>query len=257
MATTSMVEAALAYAERGWPVFPCAARGKVPLTAHGLQDATTRDRQIQAWWERCPTANVALRTGQAAKTPFIVVDVDGDDGYESLRALERAYGELPRTASVKTPRGGEHYYLQHPGGHVPNSAGQVGKGIDIRGDGGYVLAPPSVGPNGNAYEPDERTSVAPAPSWLCRALSALRPRRARRPAETWVRMIRDGLTEGARNEHLTKLVGHFLAHGIEMPVVRAVAHIVNERNRPPLEDREVDRIVESIWGREMRKRGWT
>lgn len=244
--------AALRIASYGWPVLPCQPHAKVPLTMHGLHDATTDPDVVVRWWRRCPRANVGLRTG--ACSGIIVIDTDGEEGYESLRELERSYSPLPRTASVKTPRGGEHYYLRHPGGHVANSAALLGAGIDVRGDGGYVLAPPSIGANGNVYEVDERAPVAPAPAWLCRLLDSLRPRRAPTPTRTWVKMIRHGLTDGERNDNLTRLVGHLLARDVDARVVRELALLVNTRGRPPLPDREVDRIVDSIAGREERRR---
>jgi hypothetical protein len=148
---TAVFDAAFTYAERRrWPCFPCAPRGKTPLTKHGLLDATLEREQLASWARQYPDANVAVRTGR--DSGIVVLDVDGDDGYESLRALERAHEPLPRTASVKTPRGGSHYWFAYRG-EIPNSAGRLGRGIDVRGEGGYVLAPPSVGANGNRFEP--------------------------------------------------------------------------------------------------------
>ena len=130
------------YAGRGWCVFPCVAGAKVPATTHGLHDATTDRDVIRQWWERWPRANVAIRTG--AVSGLVVLDVDGPEGFASLKALEARHGALPRTYTVSTPRGGLHFYFAHPGGTIPNSAGKIAPGIDLRGDGGYVVAPPSV-----------------------------------------------------------------------------------------------------------------
>ena len=253
---SELAQAAIAYAQRGWPVFPCQPRAKVPLTTHGLHDATTDPEKVAAWWKRCPDANIAMPTGRQTGPGIVVVDVDGDDGYASLRELEREHGELPRTASVKTPRGGEHYYLCHPGAHVPNSAGALGAGIDVRGDGGYVLAPPSVGANGHAYEPDEQAPIQPPPGWLARRLASINAARrvVREPAETWIRMVRDGLTSGERNMGLTRFVGHLMARGVDVRLVWEIAALVNERARPPLPADDVERIVMSIAGRELRRR---
>ncbi len=124
--------AALEYAKRGFGVIPC--NGKVPLTEHGVTDATTDPDRIEAWWQRWPDANVAISTGNGSS--IVVLDVDGDDGSESLRKLERRHGELPRTASIKTPSGGSHFYFRHPGGEIRNSVGGLGDGLDVRGDGG-------------------------------------------------------------------------------------------------------------------------
>jgi hypothetical protein len=105
----SVLDAALRFAADGRPVFPCA--GKRPYTEHGLLDATTDPDVIRGWWERWPDANVAVRTGQVSG--LLIVDVDDHD---ALHALARNHGELPRTASVTTPRGGQHYWFRHPGG---------------------------------------------------------------------------------------------------------------------------------------------
>lgn len=246
------LEAALRYAGRGWPVFPCRARRKVPLTAHGLKDATTDADEIRSWWRQWPDANVAVRTGSVSG--LVVIDVDGDDGVASLRALEREHCTLPRTASVVTPRGGQHFYLAHPGVPVSNSAGRLGAGLDVRGEGGYVVAPPSIGPTGRRYEPDERAPLAPAPWWLVEHLSGPESGHARTPANEWISIVRDGLPEGQRNAGLARLVGHLLRRYVDPYLVAELAHLVNRRNRPALDADEVDRIVKSIARRELQRR---
>src|SRR5262249_49706537 len=153
---------------------------------------------LAQWVREYPEANVGVRTGR--ESGVVVLDVDGDDGYESLRALERQHGNLPRTASVKTPRGGGHFYFAHPGGEIPNSAGRLGVGLAVRGAGGYVIAPPSIGSNGARYEPDEPAAVVMLPAWL-RDQLAKRPASAtqRMPVETWLTMVRWGIDKGGRN----------------------------------------------------------
>src|SRR5687768_7473984 len=138
---SALLDSALRYARHGLHVFPC--RGKAPLTPNGLHAATCHTAQIRAWFGgRRPDPNVAIRTG--AVSDLVALDIDGDDGWESLRRLEARYDVVPRTASVKTPRGGSHYWFRHPGGTVANSASTLGPCLDIRGDGGYVVAPPSI-----------------------------------------------------------------------------------------------------------------
>jgi Bifunctional DNA primase/polymerase, N-terminal/Primase C terminal 1 (PriCT-1) len=249
---SALGEAALRYASRGWHVFPCRPGGKEPVTRRGLHDATRESRVIESWWNATPDANVAVRTGRASQ--IVVLDVDGDDGMDTLRGLESQHGPLPRTASVVTPRGGAHYYFAHPGHEIPNSAGRLGPALDVRGDGGYVVAPPSTGPNGRRYEPDERARLAPMPPWLTGLLAPPDERRKPEPAGTWVRIVRDGLTEGERNQGIARLVGHLLARGIDALLVTELALLVNARSRPPLPAVEVDRIVDSIAGRELRRR---
>lgn len=136
-----MLNEALEYASRGWAVFPC--RGKVPLTANGFKDATTSPEQIGAWWRQYPDANIAVATGKISG--IVVVDIDikkGVAGDESLFALEQKYGKLPDTPTSITPSGGRHYFFKYVN-PVPCKVG-IAPGIDIRGDGGYVILPPSV-----------------------------------------------------------------------------------------------------------------
>ena len=155
--------AALAYARRGVPVFPCEARGKRPLTASGFRDAATDPGRIEAWWRRWPGANVGVPTGP--RSGLLVLDVDPrEGGDESLEALERRRGAAPRTTRARTGGGGSHLYFRYPAGPaVANSAGFLGSGLDVRGEGGYVVAPPSrtTGP----YEWIDRSSPAEA-GWL-------------------------------------------------------------------------------------------
>jgi bifunctional DNA primase/polymerase-like protein/primase-like protein len=252
---TEMLNAALRYAAHGWPVFPCESRGKRPTTRNGLTDATTNREQIERWWPTDGSANVAVRTGKPSQ--LVVLDVDGDVGKDSLHELEREHGDLPDTASVITPRGGQHIYFTHPGHEIRNSAGQLGFGLDIRGDGGYVLAPPSMGANGRRYESDARCRLAACPPWLLELIDGS-ARGDNRPVATqasvWVNIVREGLPEGERNHGLTRLVGHLLARDVDARLVRELAHLVARRFTPPLPQLEVDQVVESIAGAELRKR---
>ena len=139
---STLLKAAIAYAARGWHVLPLRAASKLPATTHGLHDATTDAEVITGWWKRWPNANIGVRTG--AVSGLVVLDVDPPHGFESLAELEAAHGALPPGPRVTTPRGGLHLYFAHPGGVVPNSAGKLGPGLDVRGDGGYVVTVPSV-----------------------------------------------------------------------------------------------------------------
>lgn len=153
-----MVQAAIEYARRGWHVFPChivkdnkctcgeecSSPGKHPRTKNGLKDATTNEKQIQAWWKRWPDANIAIATG--VKSGVFIVDIDGQTGFDSLEKLVKQHGELPLTLMVLTGKG-VHYYFQYPTeGELGNSAGKLGECIDTRGTGGYVIVPPSIHP---------------------------------------------------------------------------------------------------------------
>lgn len=245
-------EAALRYAARGWHVFPCAPLGKTPVTARGNLEATTDRALIDLWWQRRPNANIGVRTGGCSG--IVVLDIDGDEGHDSLRDLERTYRPLPRTATVATPGGGQHIYFRHPGGIVRNSASTLAPRVDVRGDGGYVIAPPSKGPSGREYTPDEQAPITAMPDWLL-ALIRARSRPVAAPVDPseWVQIARYGLKEGGRNHGLARYAGHLLAHGLDQRLVLEFVMAANARCRPPLPTHEVQQLVASIHGREMRK----
>src|SRR5260370_28571461 len=183
-AQSRMLEAALEYAERGVPVFPvwsaaggqcrcgmrnCENPGKHPITKNGFLDASADTDQIRAWWTEYPDANIAAPTGEQG----IVLDEDPREGGDNtLWLLEQEHGALPRTPIVHTGGGGRHLRFQRPAGViVRNSAGRVGDGLDVRGEGGYVLLPPSAHVSGRSYvdavaSPWFHTPPAPIPPCL-------------------------------------------------------------------------------------------
>lgn len=138
----SLEQAALAYAAAGVAVFPCQPEGKAPLTQRGFHDASRDARQVGVWWRRWPGANVGLPTGAASGVD--VVDIDVHDGGSGFAGFERAR-QVDLVASwtwlVRTPSGGVHAYYPHGTGQ--RSWALAGAHIDFRGDGGYVVAPPS------------------------------------------------------------------------------------------------------------------
>jgi len=176
----NLLDAALSYAARGWPVFPvhtptegkcscdrhnCDRSGKHPRTAHGLKDASTDPEQIRAWWTTWPTANIGLRTGNG------LVVVDCDPGRSDTEGFERA---LPDTLTVHTGGGGRHYFFR---GKAPCSQNRLAPGVDVRGEGGYVVAAPSLHASGRSYSWDVGSSeeLAELPAELAEAA-------ARKPA---------------------------------------------------------------------------
>lgn len=137
-------QAAVALADAGIPVFPCAPAGKRPLIFQGggFKDATTELRQVEAWWRRAPAANIGIPTGQASGLVVVDVDVHGTNGYDALHRADRAGLVAGWEFLVRSPSGGLHIY--YPAGEVEQRSWQAGSaGIDFRGDGGYIIAPPS------------------------------------------------------------------------------------------------------------------
>ena len=217
---------ALRYAGKNKPVFPCKI-DKTPLTERGFKDATTDIDQIKSWWIEHPTASIGMPTGPASGV--WVMDIDIPDGEQSLADLKKQNGEIPATLVQMTGSGGRQYFFQWPqnGTQIKNSASKISKDIDIRGDGGYVIVPPSGHPSGNRYKWISSHSIAPAPPWLL-GLVATSPHPPKiAPVFTGItsygqRALADELLavaiapEGSRNDQLNKSafnLGQLIAGG--------------------------------------------
>jgi replicative DNA helicase len=180
---------ALTYAARGWRVIPIPQGLKYPKGYDAWQQtATTDTAQITAWWTTNPDHGVGVVTGAASGVWVLDVDVaDGKAGDETLATLEQTHGPLPATYEVITGSGGRHlYFAWDDGPEIRNSAsGALGPGLDVRGEGGFVVAPPTIHPNGTAYEVEASAPevVAPAPAWIVAMLDAARTPEGR-PAPT-------------------------------------------------------------------------
>lgn len=164
--TNALRDAALDYAKRGWPVFPLKPQGKTPLTTHGHKEATTSINMIERWWDRWPDANVGVATGKALGA--WVLDVDGEEGSRSLTALEQELGGLPDTLESATGGGGRHLFWAWNDARPVGNRTNVRPGIDVRGEGGYVVAPPSIHPSGRVYDWLLATAPVrpPLPRWV-------------------------------------------------------------------------------------------
>lgn len=252
MVQNSILEAALAYLRRGWSVIPLRQRDKRPILPSWQEYQSRRptEGEVRAWWDHWPEANAGVVTGLVSGV--VVLDLDGSDAVEIVKA--RGMPETPVAATWK----GWHVYLAYPvPGPVPNAVRVLGN-MDVRGDGGYVVVPPSLHPSGRRYvwakkrSPDD-VPLAPPPNWLLEALRSARvppppPAGAGRdPA--WVLELLVGVEEGRRNDAAARLVGHWLAR---LPPEEAWALLVdwNQRNRPPLDERELRGVFDSIARRE-------
>jgi Bifunctional DNA primase/polymerase, N-terminal len=166
-----VLDQALKYAARGVAVFPCWPASKEPACRRGFKDATTNPAMIRRWWLANSSYNIAIATGIVSRV--WVLDVDGDDGVTSLAALEAKHGRLPDTLTSLTGNG-QHLWFRYDS-PVPCSADdRIGRGLHVRGDGGYVLAPPSVHPDGPRYRWANVAPLAIAPDQLI-ALTRKRP----------------------------------------------------------------------------------
>jgi len=261
-----ILAAALDYAARGWPVFPlhgiradgactcgrpeCAEdrtkRGKHPRTRRGVKDASTCPETIRDWWAKWPEANVGIATGGE----LMVLDVDGPEGERSLSGRH-----LPPTPSVTTGRGC-HYYFRPPEGVTIGNATRFLPGLDVRGEGGYAVAPPSRHFSGVDYAWQitlDEEEVAPCPGWLP-DVCARRPRAtAAAPAEqlpgATVTEGEERIPEGRRNAYFLRYGGQLRAAGSTLPEVTEALLLVNRtRCDPPEDEGKVCRLARWVCG---------
>lgn len=263
----TMLELAQSYALRGWAVFPlhtptgqdgkpcscrkadCPTVGKHPRTLNGVKDATTDPEQITRWWSMWEAANIGLATG--AGLGAIVLDVDPKHGgVDTLKGYVAQFGFLNERVLARTGSNGFHYFFAHPGWLVGNTQGTkehpsyLGAGLDLRGDGGYVVAPGSLHRSGRRYEWEiERNGHWPAlPQWL---LDKIENKRSA------VRMLDPSdeaqLSAGARHPQLMRWAGQMRRHGMSSNAILAALRAENTaRCKPPKSDEELVNLAKWI-----------
>jgi hypothetical protein len=262
--------AAIAYASRlNWSVFPlhtpgrlcschnpnCKSVGKHPRTKNGLKAASTNLNLIAEWWTKWPDANIAIATGQ--ESGFVVLDVDPRHGGEdSLGLLINKYGQLPNTIEAITGGGGRHILFKNPG-HVKNRT-NILPGLDVRGEGGYIVVSPSLHACGKRYEWELssrplKVPLSDMPEWLLQTiLEPVQGKPVKKPDNYWVKVIQ-GVGEGERNMSAASFVGYLLRHGIAAPIVYELVLLWNERNSPPESIEVIDTTFNSILKRELKR----
>lgn len=260
---TRMLRAALAYAERlQWSVFPVRAAGKTPITNNGLKAATTDREQIIKWWTTYPNANIGIATGSISGFFVLDVDIHGVDGKRTLEGLEQQHGVLPDTVQAITGSRGEHYLFKYRDG-IKNKV-NFQPGLDIRGDGGYIVASPSMHSSGRCYEwecssrPIEN-EVAEAPQWLLKMITepffTMGEVPQPKPSSHWQKLMA-GLSEGeGRNPAATSIFGHLMRKRVDSYLAIELMKLWNERNNPPLDEGELHVILSSIMRKEAERRG--
>jgi hypothetical protein len=162
MSSPDTLTVVLDYAARDWPVFPIKPQSKEPATKRGFYDATTNPATLRRWFARGFPYNVAVRTGQPSGV--FILDIDGELGASNLCALVAEHGPLPATRISTTGKG--HHLWFRADCEIPCSTRKIAPGVDVRADGGYVVAPPSLHPNGAVYRWANNLAPSPAPSWL-------------------------------------------------------------------------------------------
>lgn len=238
----------------------CRSAGKHPipaLTPRGVKNATTDAATIRRWFTKDPHVNLAWAMGGPLR--LIGVDVDPRSGGDaSLCDLIEAHGDAwLETFTVRTGSLGNHFIFRLPEGVEPHR-GKLAPGIDLKAEGGYLVAPPSVHASGRRYEVEKNVYIAEAPEWLVHELTRADDEPARVPVNFQAYRDRKALgggpvmVEGERNERLFR-VGCALwgkgEVGSRGDLLQELMQVNSERVSPPLESNEVYKIVDSIAGR--------
>lgn len=245
--TNHLLNAALNYANRGYPVFPCRTGEKVPLTERGFHDATTDREQIERWWGEFPDANIGLPT-----QGLLVVDIDGTD--DSWLNPERRV-ELSTGPTSMTPSGGRHHIFRQPEGRVwRNTVKMLAEHVDTRANGGYIVVPPSVLDGGRTYQwvrgleldcPAE--NLPEPPDWLVDQLDEIAAGTSAPVSNRNEHVESNVIPQGQRNHTLARLGGAMRHVGMSLDEITAALLKANtNRCQPALDVREVHRIAMSI-----------
>ncbi|MFC1609977.1 bifunctional DNA primase/polymerase [Myxococcota bacterium] len=262
-------KAARWYVERlGWVVLPvhyptdrrcscgnpaCTRVAKHPALPTGVYGATRDIEAIAGWWAR--PWNVAIATGALSR--LWVLDVDGAEGMASMARAELEHGRLPQTVTAQTGGGGLHLLWQLPKERVANRVGLL-PGVDVRGEGGYIVVPPSRHVSGQRYtwhdgRGPHQVAVAEAPPWLLTVANCRINGRGER--HDWPALFRTRVPEGERNHALAQRAGYLLQLGVDREVATELLVAWSHGHcTPALPDREVRRTVQSIAQRESRRR---
>ena len=256
-----LYKSAIYYVKRAWAIFPvhylengecscgnkdCSNIAKHPLTPHGLKDATTELDKINEWWTKYPDANIGIVAGQVSG--IVVIDIDTKhNGFASLEKLEAEHGKLPETITVTTGSGGRHYYFKYPNRTLKNTV-NILPGIDFRGDGGYVVAPPSMHTSGNPYKWDDvellkNDTIAALPEWFIQLLT-----KKEKPVDNNLSII----PFGQRNDVVFRKACELRARGIKIDDATPMIKGFNaDKCKPPLFDDELKNIINSAYRYEI------
>ena len=253
--------AALAMAASGWPVFPvhsvedgrcscgrpdCGNTGKHPRTHQGVTDASTDPDQIKMWWDAWPQANIGVAMGQ--RSGLLALDIDPRHyGNENLFDLEQRCGQLPNTLTSFTGGGGCHLLFEYVSG-IRNQTGKIAPGIDVKVDGGYIVAPPSMHRSGMPYRwadglgPREIVRGSLPQVWIDLLMTAP----AAGPSASIDLLDSEAIPEGRRNDYLMSLAGSMRKRSLTADEILPSLITVNDRRcKPPLHPAEVWRIAQS------------
>jgi len=247
----NLLETALKYLSRGWSVIPLG-RKKKPLLPEWTtyQSRLATEQEIRQWWGKWPDANIGIVTGSISG--LVVLDADSEKAHQYIQ--QRGMPPTPQASTGK----GTHFYFKHPGDRVPNKVNSE-IGLDVRADGGYVVAPPSIHPNGKRYEwapylnPWD-ADVERMQPWMIEYCNQSNSRpKGGEVAEGWQTEALKGVGKGERNHTAARLAGRYIAKGMTDDEVVQVLLIWNQNNNPPLSKDEIVRTVKSVRATHERK----
>lgn len=245
------LEHALDYAARGWRVHLLRPRLKTPLTLWG-QEATSDETRIRSWFETWPDANLAICGGGPAG--LLIVDVDvkkGAQGEASLAALIAQHGPLPPTRTARTPSGGRHLYFRTDAKGIGNRVG-LRHGLDVRAEGGYVVAPPSYVDDGKVkgdYRWEDEGDIAEAPAWLIDVIRDPPPPSGAGGGVVPLRPSLAGFPEGVRNTRIFRLASRYRSQGLAYEEARHLVLEAAGNCTPPMADTEAIQCLNSAYKR--------
>ena len=254
-----MIDHALRYLELGFSVIPVDSQNKrgAPFPWKEFQERRASESEVKDWWGvKYKRHGIAIVTGAISKK--IVLDLDRHGEQDGIAVAESLYGWEPGGAYARTGGNGIHDYRNHPGGLVKNmtGTGSIAPGVELKADGGFVYAPPSMHKSGQAYEwivaPWDEGFAEP-PEWLVKEIEAARTGKGDAHHREWEKLF-DGVSEGNRNAAASQIAGRYLAMGLSQAEVLMLLSAWNEKNEPPLPPDELENVVESIGRRETFRR---
>jgi hypothetical protein len=270
---SKLLAGALAYATYlQWPVIPihsitngkctcqapnCQNVGKHPRIRNWQEAATTDEETIREWWKKWPYSNIGVLTGERSGMFALDIDVKSN-GKDSLDELIEKYGRLPDTVEQITGSRGSHYLFRYIKG-IKNRVGIL-PGVDIRGEGGYIIVSPSIHYSGNRYEWELlsrplQVPIADPPTWLTNLIleDNVAPIE-RKSSDYWMTIMQGFREHDGRNNAAASLAGHLFRRYVDPLLVVEIMDLWNERNIPPLEKTELETIIDSIAGIEAKRR---
>lgn len=259
MKEVNLTEYAVELGQGGWRVLPLRAGGKVPVLADWPEAASADEETIRQWFGKYKSANIGIALGRGQ----LVIDTDKKhNGETRLQELEAKLGPLPQTVMVKTGSGGFHRYFTYPTetkvGNRASLNGPGQPGVDIRAEGGQVVAPPSVNGGGRAYEWYGDCPIAPLPQkWLDFIADSVSASENAVPATTdgdrrqltWktTRFCAEGVADGDRNHSLYSAACDFNGCGYSIEEARPRLLVGASACRPAMDTAEANATIESAY----------